>query len=369
VDYYAANEAAGRPQERPHGWAGRGWSPATGVEHRATREAAGLFDETSFAKLSVTGSGAAAFLERVYDNRVARAVGQVTYTQALNSRAGIESDVTVTRTAPDAFLVVTGTAFGGHDLAWLRLQARSCEIDVRLSDVSGQYACFALWGPRSRKLLAGLTAADLGPDAFRFMTAQQITVGDVPVLALRVTFVGELGWELYAPVEYGRGLWQALWDAGRDVGLLACGYRAIDSLRLEKGYRVWSTDLTPETTPDEAGLQFCVRLDKPGGFVGAQVLRQRREEGQQRRLCCLTLADPRQVVLGGEPVLAGGRPVGRVTSGGYGYTVQASIAYAYLPVELAAGGTPVQVELFGEQVDAVVAPDVLYDPDGARIRS
>ena len=160
------------------------------------------------------------------------------------------------------------------------------------------------------------------------MTAQEISVEDVPVRALRVTFTGELGWELYAPAEYGRALWTALWAAGQEHGIVAGGYRAIESLRLEKGYRVWSTDITPETDPYEAGLGFCVKLDKPGGFEGRDALAARKEQGLSRRLCCLTLADPRVVVLGSEPVRVGAEVVGRVTSGGYGYTVGASIAYA-----------------------------------------
>ena len=231
-----------------------------------------LFDESSFAKLMVTGPDAAALLEWVCDNRVARGVGDITYTQALNVRGGIESDFTVTRVADDEFLVVTGTAFGNHDAAWLRRQARRRDAAVRVDDVTGALVTYALWGPRSRDLLRGLTGADLSNAAFPFMTAQEISVADVPVRALRVTFTGELGWELYAPAEYGLGLWTTLWEAGREHGLVAGGYRAIESLRLEKGYRVWSTDITPETTPYEAGLGFCVKLDKPGGFEGREAL-------------------------------------------------------------------------------------------------
>ncbi|MGA5765331.1 GcvT family protein [Nonomuraea bangladeshensis] len=343
VHYYAANDT-GDVGERPYGWAGRGWSPAIGAEHRATRMAAGLFDESSFAKIEVTGPDAAELLERVCANRVAREIGTVVYTQALNRRGGIECDFTVTRRGEEEFLVVTGTAFGTHDLGWLRRQAALTGARARIADVTGQYACFALWGPRAADVVAGLTP---GPMDLPFMTARETTVGDVPVLALAVTFVGEPGWELYCSSEYGRALWETLWRAGQPHGLVAGGYRAIDSLRLEKGYRVWGADIGPETTPYEAGLGFCVKPDKD--FVGRDAL----DPGPERRLRCLVLADPRAVALGNEPVSLAGRVVSRVTSGGYGYTARASIAYAYLPVE-AGIGTEVEVEIEGARVAGTV---------------
>ncbi|MFK4039795.1 FAD-dependent oxidoreductase [Nonomuraea wenchangensis] len=343
VHYYAANDT-GDETERPYGWAGRGWSPAIGAEHRATRTAAGLFDESSFAKIEVTGPDAAELLEWVCANRVAREVGAVVYTQALNRRGGIECDFTVTRRGEEEFLVVTGTAFGTHDLGWLRRQAALTGAKARIADVTGQYACFALWGPRAADVVAGLTP---GPMDLPFMTARETTVGDVPVLALAVTFVGEPGWELYCSSEYGRALWETLWRAGQPHGLVAGGYRAIDSLRLEKGYRVWGADIGPETTPYEAGLGFCVRPDKD--FIGRDAL----DPDPERRLRCLVLADPRAVALGNEPVSLAGRVVSRVTSGGYGHTARASIAYAYLPVE-AGVGAEVEVEIEGSRVPGTV---------------
>ncbi|GGO80637.1 GcvT family protein [Nonomuraea cavernae] len=357
VNHYRSN-APDDAGERPRGWAGRLWSPAVGAEHRATREAAGLFDESSFAKIEVTGPGAAALLEWVCDNRVARRVGAVTYTQALNRRGGIECDFTVTRRAEDEFLVVTGTAFGSHDLGWLRRQAALTGADVRIADVTGQYACFGLWGPRAREVLSELTPDPLD---FPFMSSREITVGDVPVLALRVTFVGELGWELYCSSEYGLALWTTLWRAGGPYGLTAAGYRAIDSLRLEKGYRVWGADVGPETTPYEAGLAFCVKPDKD--FLGRDAL----DPEPSRRLRCLTLGDPRAIALGNEPVRVDGQVVGRVTSGGYGYTVASSIAYAYLPARCEPG-TRAEVEVEGSWVAADVVRDPLYDPAGERVR-
>ncbi|MDQ1618347.1 MAG: hypothetical protein QOE19_916 [Actinomycetota bacterium] len=369
VNFYASNAALGDESVRPRGWAGRLWSPAVGAEHQGTRERAGLFDESSFAKMMVTGPDAAELLEWVCDNRVARAVGDVTYTQALNRRGGIESDFTVTRVEDDAFMVVTGTAFGSHDMSWLRRQARRRSAAVRIDDVTGQYVCYALWGPRSREILRTVTGADLRNDAFPYMTAQEISVGDVPVRALRITFTGELGWELYASVEYGAALWSTLWEAGEGHGLVAGGYRAIESLRLEKGYRVWSTDVTPETNPYEAGLGFCVELDKPGGFEGADALRAVKEQGVSRRLRCLTLDDPRVVALGSEPVRIDGQVCGRVTSGGFGYTVGKSIAYAYLPVDASPAGAAASVNVFGEWVSGVVVDQPLLDPQNTKVHA
>jgi len=371
VNWYAANEAAGDGSLRPRGWAGMHWSPAIGAEHRACREAAALFDESSFAKLEVSGPGAAEFLERLCDNRVAREVGRIAYTQMLNRRGGIECDFTVTRLEDERFGIVTGTAFGSHDLGWIRSHLPAAgSADVRVSDVTSAWACLALWGPRARDVLTECTAADLSGEAFPYMTFQDVDVADVPVRALRVTYAGELGWELYCPTEFGAVLWRSLCEAGRPHGLVAGGYRAIDSLRLEKGYRVWGADITPDENPFQAGLGFAVRLDKDE-FIGREALLRSRsaEDGGGPRLCCLVLDDPRSVALSNEPVMVDGRVLGRVTSGGYGYTVERSIAYAYLPVEACAAGTDVAVEIFGEWVGGRVTDEPLYDPDGNRVRA
>ncbi len=191
--------------------------------------------------------------------------------------------------------------------------------------------CFGLWGPRARDILASVTRDDVSDAAFPYLSARPIAVGHVPVTALRVTYVGELGWELYAPTEYGRALWATLWAAGQPHGLVAAGYRAIEALRIEKGYRVWSSDITPDETPWEAGLGFAVALDKPGGFLGRDALVAAKAAGPRKRLRCLVLDDPRAVCLGNEPVRVDGAIVGRVTSGGYGFAVERSIAFAYLP--------------------------------------
>jgi len=355
---------------RPRGWAGQHWSPAIAAEALATRRRAALFDESSFAKIAIEGPGAAAFLQRLCANDVDRSVGTVVYTQMLNRRGGIECDFTVTRLADERFLIVTGTAFGNHDLGWIRTQlARGGDTGVRVRDETSTWACVGLWGPSARDVLQPLTDMDLSTEAFPYLSARHLSIGEVPVVALRVTYVGELGWELYAPAEYGRALWRRLWDAGREHGLVAAGYRAIDALRLEKGYRVWSSDITTEETPYEAGLGFAVRLDKGVDFVGREALVAAKAAGPRKRLRCLVLDDPRSVALGNEPVRVEGRIVGRVTSGGYGFAVDRSIAYAYLPPDRAAIGTRGEVEVFGEWVGFEVAREPLWDPDGARIRS
>ena len=296
VNWYEANAAAGDDALRPRGWAGRHWSPAIGVEHAATREAAALFDETSFAKLEISGPGAAELLERLCDNRVVRGPGKVTYTQMLNRRGGIECDFTVTQLADDRFWIVTGTAFGTHDRAWIAAHAGE---DVLVEDVTSRWACAGLWGPRARDVLAPCTPDDL---AFGYMNARSITVGDVPVRALRVTYVGELGWELYCPMEFGSALWRTLWEAGEPHGLVAGGYRAIDSLRLEKGYRVWGADITPDDSPYEGGARLRGQarqgLHRPRGA--------RRRPAGAAAVLRVVLADPRSVALGNEPVRAGG---------------------------------------------------------------
>ncbi len=353
----------------PHGWAGEHWSSAIGVEHRATRASAGLFDETSFAKIEISGAGAAAFLQRLCDNDIDKPVGSITYTQMLNRRGGIECDFTVTRLEQDRFYIVTGTAFGNHDLGWMRRHQLDDRSSVVITDVTSARACLGLWGPQARAMLQPLTDSDLSNGAFPYMTARPITVGFVPCLALRVTYVGELGWELYCPIEFGVQLWDALWEAGRAHGMVAAGYRAIDSMRLEKGYRVWSTDITPEDNPYEAGLGFAVRLRKPVDFTGKEALIRAREQGISRKLCPILLDDPEWIALGGEPVRTDREPVGRVTSGGYGYTIDRSIAYAYLPAERAVAGTAVEVEVFGRWIPGSVAPEPLFDPTGSRIKA
>ena len=366
VNWFEPNGTRGELELRPHGWAGRLWSPAIGAEHIACRTSAALFDFTSFAKIEVRGRGAADFLENLADNHVARAIGALTYTQMLNEAGGIECDFTVTRLGENRFRIITGTAFGMHDLSWIRDHAPG-DGSVEIEDVTSAYACVGLWGPAARSILEKLTPGDIGNAAFPFMTAREIAVGPVPCIALRVTYVGELGWELYCASEFALRLWDVIWEAGHDLGLVGGGYKAVDSLRLEKGYRVWGSDITSDTDPYQAGLGFCVKLDK-GEFIGRSALVKKRESPAPAKLACLVLDDPRSVALGSEPVRVGGDVVGRVTSGGYGYSVGQSIAYAYVPASCTVD-TSVELDIFGTWVSGRIAKEPLYDPKGLRVRS
>lgn len=369
-NWFVTNETGDGGQRtglyQPRGWSAKHYSHAIEMEHLGTRERAGLFDETSFSKFEVRGVGALGLLQYLCDNDVDKPIGSIVYTQMLNPRGGIECDFTVTRLGVDRFRIITGTAFGEHDRSWIRLHAPE-DGSVIIEDVTSAYACLGMWGPRARLILQKVTKSDVSNAAFPYMTAQNIAVGDVPVLAARVTYVGELGWEFYAPMEYGQKLWDTLWEAGQNEGMIAGGYRAIDSLRLEKGYRYWSGEISPDYTPYEAGLGFAVKLDK-GDFIGRDALVKQKIEGLQRKLCCLTLADPTTIALGSEPLRQGEKVAGWVSSGGYGYSVQKSMVYAYLPIGLSGVGHRFDVEIFGEQIAAEVTREPLFDPKGARIK-
>ena len=367
--WFEANEALPRPGIPRDDWAARNWSAIQAGEHLAARQHAALFDLSAFAKIEVSGTGALAFLERLCANRIDRPVGRIVYTAMLDERGGIVCDLTVTRLAADRFLVLTGAGMAMHDLAWIRRHAPDGG-SVHIEDVSAGTCSFGLWGPRARELLSRVCAHDLSSVAFPYYTARRITVGLVPVLALRLSYIGELGWELYAPAELALRLWDTLWEAGMDLGVFALGGGASDSLRLEKGYRLWGADIHSEYTPLEAGLSWAVRLDK-GEFIGRQALRQRMDAGARRQLCCFTFDDPASVVLGKEPIFAAGsdRVLGYVTSANYGYHVGEFICYGYLPTELAAEGCVVEVEYFGERHRATVRAEPRFDPDRKRLTS
>jgi 4-methylaminobutanoate oxidase (formaldehyde-forming) len=368
VDPGRPGRRAGADQRR-WGWGRPAFFELVGAEHRAARERAALFDLTSFGKLEILGPGARALLERLADNDVDRPVGSVVYTQFLNPRGGIESDLTVTRLAEDRFRLVCGSAFVPSDLGWIRMHMPD-DGSVAVREVTEELCCIGLWGPRARDVLGAVTASDVSNEALPYLTARTIDIGGAPVWAQRVTYVGELGWELYVHPDGALGVWDTLMTAGRPFGIRPAGYKAIDSLRLEKAYRYWSADITPAENPYEAGLGFCVRLDK-GPFIGREALLRIKAEGTRRKLATVTLAGetPDDIVLyGGEAVYVEGTVVGRLRSGGYGYTVARHIGLVYLPRELATVGTPLEIEVLGRRWIGAVADDVLYDPRGARLR-
>ncbi|MCF3122416.1 GcvT family protein [Streptomyces arenae] len=338
-------------------WAARHWSPIAAAEARTTREKVALYDMTPLRRLEVTGPGALAFLQRMTTNNLARKPGSVTYTLLLDAAGGIRSDLTVARLAPDRFQVGANSP---ADLDWL---LRHAPADVHLRDITSGTCCVGVWGPLARALVQPLTRDDFSHEAFGYFKAKETCLGHVPVTALRLSYVGELGWELYTTADLGLRLWDTLWEAGREHGVIAAGRSAFNSLRLEKGYRAWGHDMTTEHTPEEAGVGFAVRMNK-GDFVGRSALEAAGEPA--RKLTPLLLDDPAAVVLGKEPVCVDGSPAGYVTSASYGYTLGRCVAYAWLPP--LESGTGVHVEYFGEKVPATVAEEPLFDPEMTRIR-
>ncbi len=347
-----------------HGWEARYWSPLQGAEHLATRQNVGLFELSAFVKIEVSGSGAAEYLEYLSANRVAREIGKVVYTSMLTDFGGIKTDLTITRLAEDRFWILTGAGSGMSDLAWI--QRHASRDDVYVEDISSKYTAVGLWGPKARAVLESVCEEDVSNEAFPYFTAQRITIETVPALAVRISYVGELGWEIYTPAEYGGRLWDVLWEAGQTHGIIPAGMGAFDSLRLEKGYRALDSDITVEHNPYEAGLDWAVRLDQ-GDFKGRQALLKIKEAGTTRKLCCLTLEN--STILGKEPILDGDKALGYVTSTNYGYSVGQQIAYGYLPLEYAEKGTQVEIEFFGQRFQAVVDEDPLYDPAMEKLKA
>ncbi|MFE3652568.1 FAD-dependent oxidoreductase [Streptomyces sp. NPDC059152] len=361
--WYEANAPLAEGLRLPErdAWSARHWSPIAAAEAAATRERVALYDMTPLRRLEVTGAGALDFLQRMTTNQLAKKPGSVTYTLLLDEAGGIRSDLTVARLAPDRFQV---GANSGADLDWL---LRHAPDDVGVRDITSGTCCIGVWGPLARDLVQPLTRDDFSHGAFGYFKAKQTYLGHVPVTALRLSYVGELGWELYTTADLGLRLWDTLWEAGREHGVIAAGRSAFNSLRLEKGYRSWGHDMTTEHHPYEAGLGFAVRPAK-GDFLGRAALAGLSEETAARKLTCLTLDDPAANVLGKEPVLVDGAPAGYVTSAAYGYTLGRTVAYAWLPAAAAVPGTAVHIAYFGEKIAATVAQEPLFDPQMTRIR-
>jgi 4-methylaminobutanoate oxidase (formaldehyde-forming) len=353
--------------QRAFGWSRPPWFERVATEHAAFRERVGIIDMTSFGKLEVSGAGALELLERVCDSRIDRPVGSVVYTQFLNRHGGIVADVTVTRIEQDRFRVITGAATVDSDRGWLELERRTRRDGVEIEDVSDQLAVVGIWGPRARVTLAAVTADDVSGDALPFRRALRVDIGGASVLAQRITYVGELGYELYVPRRWAVHVWDRLMAAGEQHGIVPGGYRALESLRLEKGYRYFGTDLTASDTPFQSGLGFCVALDKDE-FNGRTALAEPGAASPARRLRTLTVGGEDHLnMYGGEAVRRADALVGRVRSCGYGHTVRRNIALASVPAELQEGDA-LSVEVFGRQVSAIVERDALYDPQGTRIR-
>jgi 4-methylaminobutanoate oxidase (formaldehyde-forming) len=351
------------------------WFECSAAEHRAVRENVGLFDQTSFGKLLVQGVDAESVLNRICANDVAVDPGRLVYTQWLNERGGIEADVTVTRLDERSYLVVSAAADQERDKFWL---SRTIPADARCSvtDVTSAYAVINVQGPRSRELLSRISPADFSNAAFPYLTSQEIELGYGFVRASRVTYFGELGWELWVPTELAEHVYETVLGASDGLGLRHAGYHALNSLRLEKAYRLMGYDMSDEDTPLEAGLAFGVAWDKAGGFIGRDALLRRRDEGLSRRLAVFTLEDPEPLVYGNEPIWRNSVLVGRTSTGWYGHTVGRAIALGYVNAgepgaatrEWVLGGH-YELEIATVRYPATVSLKGPYDPDNHRIRA
>ena len=351
--------------QKEWGWQRPPFFDQVGVEVKAARERVALFDMTSFGKIRLRGSGALNLLQKLAANNLDKPVGRVTYTQFLNSRGGIVSDVTVTRLSNDEFRIISGTAFVSNDIGWINLHLPQ-DGSVEVKDETDNLGCLGLWGPDSRRVLGSVTDSDLSNEAFPYMTAQSVQIKGVPVWAQRVSYVGELGWELYIKPQDCPPVWDALQAAGRKFEMQTAGYKALDALRIEKGYRYWSADITPGDNPWEAGLGMFVRLDNQD-FIGRPALLKIKEQGLDSRLVALTM-DAGGNLYGGESVQHNGQVIGRIRSGTYGYTIGKDIGLVYLPLDLAAAGTELKVEVLGADIKARVAGMPLVDPAGEKLR-
>jgi sarcosine dehydrogenase len=344
-----------------------------GDEHRLVREKVGIFDQSSFAKYELAGRDAQKALDWICANDVSKPVGRLTYTQLLNSRGGVEADLTVARLAEEKFYIVTGTGFRTHDLAWIKDHI-STGLDAHLTDVTEEFGTLSVMGPRARDVLAAVTDADVSNAAFPFGHVRELAIAGTTVRALRVTYVGELGWELHVPIAATGEVFDALMTAGAGHGIRPVGYRALESLRLEKGYRAWGSDITPNDTPFEAGLGWAVKLRKNTDFNGRRALEAAAGQPLKKRLVCFTVDDPDIVLLGRETILRNGQPVGYLTSGGYGYTVGKNIGYGYVRNAegvsdsfLAEGSYELVVAM--ESVPAMLHLGQLYDPETAKVKA
>ena len=351
--------------ERPN------WHDPVGLEHRAARETAVLFDQTSFAKFILQGPDAEAALQWIAANRVDKPVGSIIYTQMLNDRGGIECDLTCVRIGQESFYIVTGTGYATHDFDWIRRNIPE-GMNAQLVDVTSSNAVLSLFGPRARDILSAVTRDDMSNDAHPFGTARQIGIGGCPVLALRITYVGELGWELHLPTEYALSVYDALHDAGEEHGLRNAGYRAIETLRLEKGYRAWSSDIGPDHTPDEAGLGWAVKMKSNIPFKGREAVATQRENGVKKILATFT-ANGDTILSGRETIYRNGERCGWLSSGGYGHTLGRAIGMGYVRANEAIDRDYVlngtyELEVATERVPAEVTLSPLYDPTMDRVR-
>ncbi len=364
--WYGSNEHLLDSLEVPerNAWAAKYWSPIVAAEAHATRNNVAMYDMTALTRLEVSGADATSFLDRMATKTVDKAPGSVTYCLLLDKAGRIRSDITVARLNQNTYQI---GANGALDLEWLQRHVLP-EETVQIRDITAGTCCIGVWGPNARQLVSQITEMDLSTESFPYFQTRQGFIAGVPVTALRLSYVGELGWELYTSADFGLRLWDALWAAGEDLGVIAAGRGAFTSLRLEKGYRSFGTDMTFEHDPYEAGLGFAVATKSKREFLGKTALLQRQPDAAQK-LVPLLLKEPGAVVAGREAVYNGQTPIGYVTSAAYGYTIDAGIAYAWVPKEFSAPGTELTISYFGEALTAAVAEEPLFDPRMERLRS
>lgn len=348
------------------------WFPYSAEEHHAVRESVGLFDQSSFAKFLLQGRDAEPVLQHLCANDVAVPPGTVVYTAMLNERGGIEADLTVTRLADDRYLVITAGATATRDFSWIERNI-PCETHAFLTDVTSAHAVLGIMGPHSRDLLSRLTTTDLSNDSFPFLTSQEIELGYAVVRATRITYVGELGWELYIPVEFATGVYDAIIDTGAALGLRHVGFHAMDSLRIEKGYRAWGLDITDQETPLESGLMFAVAFGKSANFIGREALLRKRDGVLHKRLAVFTLDDAEPLLHGDEPIYRDGVLVGRTSSGSFGHTLGRAVGLGYVESDQEVDATFIrsghyEIEVLAERYVAAASLRPLYDPKSQRVR-
>ncbi len=348
------------------GWGAKYWSRIQGAEHLAARNNVALFDLTSLAIVEVAGSGAAHYLNHICTNQMDISVGEVVYTLLCTPSGGIRRDMTAARLADDRYWLFTGMGTLGIDVAWLRRHLPA-NNSVQLRDLSQTHAAIGLWGANARRVLEKASPNDVSNEAFPFYTHQMIEVGYTRLFAMRISYAGELGWELHMPFGSAPQVWDVLWKAGQELDIVAAGIGAFRSLRVEKGYRLWGSDIHTEYNPYDAGMGWMVKLNK-GDFIGREALRALKEQGSAQRLAAIAIDDPNCAVMGFEPIFANGDCIGHVSSGNYGYSVGKMIAFGYLPRQHAGIGTPLEVEYLGNRYPAQIAADVLYDPKDKRLK-
>jgi glycine cleavage system aminomethyltransferase T/glycine/D-amino acid oxidase-like deaminating enzyme len=363
-----------------NGWAAEYWSPIQGAEHLETRNNVALFDLTGLSVFEARGLGALGYIEYLCSNKCDVKPGRVVYTCWLTPKGGVRRDLAVARLSEERFWMFVGDGTRPQDWQWAN-RYLPADSSVQLADISDTLTALGLWGPNARKVLQKVTSDDVSNAGFPYFTSKWIEIGTTAVYALRVSYAGELGWELHIPMDQAAQVWDALWEAGREFGMIGAGNGAFDSLRLEKGYRGWGTDVHTEYTPYEAGLGWTVKLDK-GDFMGREACLKLKDAPLARKLCCMTLDAREATLFGAEPIFAAhvetygggnghsnGHALGYVTSANFGYSVGKFLAYGYLPIEHTTQGTRVEIEYFGDRFGATVAEDPVFDAKMTRLRS